>query len=251
MNRLFGLVLLVIASAALAAPATRTIELHHRPADAMAATLRPLAGDSTVIPAGNALILRGEPAVLDELAKVITRLDVAPRQLRLTVRQGGRAALLSEGIHATPGSRVYSTRDRNAPNLVQSVRVMEGGWARINTGRSIPQPNQTVTIGPGGAVVQQSTEYHDVDSGFEVRPQIIGDTVHLAVRAYRGDVSRRHGGVIDTQEVTSTLQGALGEWLVIGGQDSESREAGSGIVYSTRSRAVEARSIQIKVELVP
>ncbi|MCK9532450.1 MAG: hypothetical protein M0R77_18210 [Gammaproteobacteria bacterium] len=251
MKKLLAIFLALAGTATLAAPETRTVELQYRPAEDVAAIVRPLAGDAALIPAGDAIILRGEAAVLDALEGAIKRLDVAPRSLRLTVRQGGRAARLAEDIAAAPATRLYGTRDRQSPERVQTLQVLEGGWARIATGRAIPHVNQSIAIGPGGAVVQQNTEYKDVDSGFEVRPRVVGDTVHLAIRAYQGGVSRHGGGVIDTQTVETTVQGALGTWITLGAQDSERRQSGRGTVYSTRSRAVDARSIQIKVELVP
>lgn len=243
--------LLLIATATTAAPVTRTLEPQHRTPEEIAAIVRPLAGEAAVIAAGNALVIRGEAAVVEEMARVVQRLDAPAQRLRLTIRQGGSAESLAGGVHATPEARVYGTTDRDAANLVQTITVTEGAWARIEEGRSIPYVSQSAVVGPGGAVVQQGTEYKDVGSGFEVRPRVRGDTVHVDVRAWRANLARDDGGVIETHTVHTTLEGRLGDWLTLAGQDSLGAEDDRGIVYSTRSRATTARVLQIRIERLP
>lgn len=250
-SALLLLALLLHITTAAAAPVTQSVELAHRTPEEIAAVLRPLANDATVMAAGNTLLIRGETAVVEELARVAKRLDTPAQQLRLSVRQGGSAESLAGSVHVTPEKRVYGTAERDAATLVQTVTMTEGAWARIEEGRAIPYVSQSAVIGPGGAMVQQGTEYRDVGSGFEVCPRVTGDTVHLEVRSWRANPSRHDGGVIESHGVHTTLEGRLGEWITLAGQNETVREDERGTVYSTRSRAAAARTVQIKIERIP
>lgn len=172
--------------------------------------------------------------------------------LRISVDQGGDSRHRADGASVSgtveePRVRIYSTPRRSDEGASQQLQVLEGRWATIRAGQAIPQV--TLHTRPSGEV-EQGIEYRDVETGFEVRPQVRGERVMLEVRPFRAAPSRRGGGVIEQQELSTTVSGRLGEWIDLGGVAEQRRESGSGTIYSTRERGQQTRDVRIKVELV-
>src|SRR5436190_20548413 len=75
-------------NAAVAADTLQVIELHHRSAAEVEPILRPLLKpDEALSATGYQLILRVNETRRAEIERLVATLDVAPRQLLLTVRQ--------------------------------------------------------------------------------------------------------------------------------------------------------------------
>jgi type II secretory pathway component GspD/PulD (secretin) len=148
--------------------------------------------------------------------------------------------------------RVLDARNTDNLRVMQTLQVMDGGSAYIQTGQSAPVPQQHVTrTVVGGRVVEQvvdSVEYRSVGTGFYVLPRVTGDRVTLDLSPYREALTQRVPGMADVQRVVTTVSGRLGEWLDVGGmteQRSTEREALLGRTTATRS---EQRNIVVKVE---
>src|SRR5581483_4983582 len=87
-RRLFT-ALLFLAAAAVNADTLHIIETRHRPASEIEQVLRPLLRpDEALSASGYRLILRASDARREEMERLVAALDVAPRQLTITVRQG-------------------------------------------------------------------------------------------------------------------------------------------------------------------
>lgn len=252
MKRLI-LPLLLLFSCGIFASELRTFELQHRSAEELIPILRPLVDAGGAISGtGYTLIIRSSEENLTQIEQAIEQLDQAPRMLMISVDQGldsqrsGNGASVS-GTPEKPRVRIYSTRRRNDEGSAQQLQVMEGRWATIRAGQAIPQV--TLHTRPSGDV-EQGIEYRDVDTGFEVRPQVRGERVILEVRPFRAAPSRRGAGVIEQQEISTTVSGRLGEWIELGGVSEQHEESGVGTIYSTRERGQLTRDVRIKVELV-
>ena len=288
MKHLLAILLLII-SFPLSFPAgadeIEVIELHNRPASELIPILRPMLDPGGAINGtGFQLIIRTTPENLAQIRTAIARLDDAPKQLLITVRQGGdrhsqeREGSISGNYQSgsggisigsnTPGqgrgaavesrskkgritARIYSTDRHNRGAVSQNIRAQDGEWATIYAGKSVPYPTQSIVQTPSGTSVQQGIEYKDVTSGFEVRPRLSGNRVILEIRPFYNKLSRKGGGMIDTQQASTTVTGALGEWLEIGGIANQERRQEQGTVYSTRRKDQETRRIFLKVELLP
>jgi type II secretory pathway component GspD/PulD (secretin) len=124
---------------------------------------------------------------------------------------------------------------------------MEGQSAYISSGLSVPL--QTTERYYGGAVPYQrnTTQYHDVTSGFYVIPRVNGDMVTLEI-AQHDDKPGRQYGVIDTQRLDTVVQGRLGEWIDLGGLDMTQAAHQGGLGRSVNSRQEHLQGIQVKVE---
>ena len=144
----------------------------------------------------NQLILRASRKNRDEIKQALAALDTPARQLVIRVTQNRDAVMNRSGAEpsaasatimcASPSRRRASqpvaarwssaerfgrrrtgggNRSTRTASAAQSVQVVEGGRAFINVGQSIPLPMQQVVLGPGGAIVTNTTVYRDIGQG--------------------------------------------------------------------------------------
>ncbi len=231
-----------------------TIELNNRSAEEMIPVLRPmLSPQSGLSGQGYLLLLRGSEEDYQRVQGILQRLDSAPQQLVIHVRQGGGGDTLRYGgeVGRDGGVRVYGDSSRRDEAIGQRVMALEGQWARIAAGHQVPITNQQITRDRHGTTIQRSTEYRDVTSGFEVRPQVSGDQVRLDIRTSRNRLASRPHGAIETQGIDTSITVRLGEWVTIGGINESSDHSGIGTIYATRGSSASSGTIQLRVELAP
>lgn len=169
------------------------------------------------------------------------------------------------------GTRIHVNKsERSANNNIKhTVRVLEGGQAFITTGQIRPYEHRTIIKHPHGVSVYDNVDYEDLTSGFYVRPILTGNgdvTLHINPH-YRsaGDNSSgsrthysgtfygsRYGsnnGTIDVQEADTVITAKLGQWIQIGGVDTDAKTKESRILSSSRSETERQNSIYIKVDI--
>ncbi len=140
--------------------------------------------------------------------------------------------------------RLYDTERQTRSPATQQLQVLEGNWASIQTGSSVPVLEQRLhALG-----VESRVRYKDVLSGFEVLPRVNGERVTLDIRPQRAALSRLGNGAIDVQALQTTVSGRLGEWIDLGGTATQQEDAGSGILYRSEERAAARGTVQVKVE---
>jgi hypothetical protein len=236
------------------------IPLHYRMAEELLPVLQPLLpAGATITGTGNVLFVRADAATLTQVRGAVASLDRAPRQLLITVGQGlgtlGSGASVrgsgtvgsgevQVGVNRPPapdasGQIVFrNDTARDDIRNVSSVRALEGYETYVSLGQSRPVTSTTVTGGGHyPAVVTQSTEFRDVQTGFYATPRVSGDRVTLEIspRQQRSTGARRDVPVT-TGSITTTVAGRLGEWLPIGGATDSSGGSDRGLVtWSTRA----------------
>lgn len=284
MKKIFTLGLLLIST--LAQAELEVIQLHHRSAEELLPVIRPLLDPDDVANGMNyQLILRTSPRHLEEVRQLLQRLDVAARSLRVTVMQdvdAETAAQLTQisgdvglsrdarvripagtntsGLNVELGqgrdrmnANIVTTRSLERDHKTQQLRVLEGNRALVKSGQSVPVPQRRVIQHWWGTEVVDSTEYHQVDSGFYVLPRVNGDRVTLEVSAQNDSLARAGTTaypVTNVQRTESTLSGYLGEWIALGGIDQQRDIAGSTLSSSDAGQHQSKRSVLIKVELI-
>ncbi|MFO7592926.1 MAG: hypothetical protein R6X15_02630 [Pseudomonadota bacterium] len=232
----------------------KTFDLQHRSTDEMIPILQPLVSPNGAISGtGYTLIIRSDRANLQQLEQAIKRLDQAPKMLRITVDRSGENQRNSEGASVSgrldqPNVRIHSGQQHQNQNGSQQLQVMEGHWATIRRGRSIPHVVQQYRQPPGGTRIERHTEYRDVDSGFEVRPRINGQRVTLEVRPFRATPST--GGRVEQESIITTVSGRVGEWITLGGVNESQSSSGSGTIYYKRGSEQVNSKVRIKVTTV-
>jgi type II secretory pathway component GspD/PulD (secretin) len=263
--RIIALLLALLPIAAPAQTELKTFKLQNRNAEEMVTILRPMVDPRGGISGtGYTLIVRSTPENLKEIEQLVRELDAALRNLIITVRLGDLSESERQGIEARgelggdggkvvigeggkPRVRVFRTERRGDDGGDQRLRVLEGQWARIQTGQEMPVPQRSVTQSGGGVVVQDTIEYKDVSSGFEVRPRLSGEHVTVDIRPFRARPANS-GGAIDTSSLITTVSGSLGEWIELGGVVEENRSSSRGIVHSTGQRDVQRMRLDIRID---
>ena len=241
------------------AQSLQIIELHYRLADQILPSLQPLVEPGGVLSGTDStLFVRTSPGNFEQIRQAVALLDRAPRQLLISVGQGtveavadssvrGSATIGSDdvqvGINEPPGAdsgaSVQVRQHTQRANLqnVSSIRALEGNEAYVAVGQIVPLPSAQVTPGYYGPTVQQSTEYHDVSTGFYATVRINGDLVTLDISPQQQRLrGTPHGTVIDTASSISTVSGRLGEWLPLGAvnESTDNRDRGL-LVWGRRS----------------
>ena len=134
----------LISSQVLAQAESRTYQLNNRPGDDVAVQIRELYQGSpvTVTARGQQLVVRGEPPLLEEIGRLVETLDVAPVQVRITVRSrtdsGGKRS--GAGISASNGQAGISAERRvtsTGSAQERSVIMQDGQSAHITSGQEI------------------------------------------------------------------------------------------------------------------
>ncbi|MGI9228130.1 MAG: hypothetical protein ACR2PU_04995, partial [Gammaproteobacteria bacterium] len=62
-------------------------------------------------------------------------------------------------------------------------------------------------------------------------------------------VSDENRGTIDVQEADTMITAKLGQWIQIGGVDTEAKSKDKGILSTSRSKSDRTSSIYVKVEV--
>lgn len=285
-RRLLQAALAALTSAALPAQGQtaelRVIPLRHRLAAELIPTLEPLLGPGeTVTGMDSRLIVRATPATLAQLERVINELDVARRNLRITVRHSTagttqeRAQSVSGDIRRD-GSRVIMSGDprvgstgitvgRQEPdgraqaygerrtttageNLDQTLMVMDSGQGVIRIGESIPVVQPFLALVGDRLRAAAGVEFYDVTTGFAVAPRLHGDTVQLAIAPRLSFRSSQGIQVIEVRELSTTVALRRGEWLDLGGAIESANDLNRQIFATYRGTRHIATRISVRVD---
>jgi len=237
------------------------IELKGRSVEQVLPSLRPLLEPgATLSGMNNQLFLRASPRNRAEIKRALAAIDQPARQLVIRVSQRrdeegsarGAAAsgqvVLGSTRRSGGEARVWDNRSVRSDHSGQMVRVLEGSQAFIQVGHSLPVPMRQVVLGAGGAVVNETVVYRDIGQGFYAVPRLNGERVTLDI-SQQADTPGQYGrGSINTQRLTTTVAGRLGEWMELGGTGRQAAGQQGGGFSASTSEVRDQRSIWLKVE---
>lgn len=254
-----------------------TIALRHRPAVELQPLIEPLlrAGEA-VSGTGFQLILRASESRREEIERLVARLDVAARQLTITVRQGvtreqrqARDAVSGEVEvgqrerivipDATDGHRAgdrdglryrLDRRESNAASQkTQILRVQDGQRAFIRIGQSARTVERVLALaGRRRLVPVENAHYQDFVSGFDVLPRVRGQTVLLEITPTLASPAQGGAGTYRFHELQTVVTARFGEWIDLGEIVGASSEINRAILQSANMRSAESTGIYVKVE---
>jgi len=227
----------------------------------------------------NQLIIKTTPSNLAEIKQILNSIDHAPRRLMITVKQNVsgddylREDSLSgkytsdnvristghdhsdEGLSVSAGNKDSNIRYRTLNRTSRAddkntfkVQALEGRPAFINQGQSIPVNTSTTVITENGVVVNQSTDYYNVGSGFYVLPRLNGEQVTLLAATDLSSIKPGSQAATNVQGIETTVTGRLGEWMDLGGIDQSFNQRGRQNFSSSSTRGQESRTVLIKVD---
>lgn len=287
LRRLSLLLIIYIAVLPIAAAqqlVTEVIPLGYRSISEIIPLVRPLVRPSgSVSGLQGQLVVTATPRQLTEVRKILGALDSSPVRLLISVRRGntrtgstGSASVqgnagniaINNGVAADlPADSRQSDRDylslrmkaqqlTEEENITQQVQVLEGREAYISTGEEIPVRNRGVAVGPGGVYQYNSTEFYPAVTGFYAIPRLNGDEVYLEINT----VSRQRDNVkingyyprqnVSVSNISTSVTGKLGDWLVIGDVDQSGASRNRGIAAMSRQQQDATSLISVRVEKI-
>lgn len=245
----------------------KMITLKHRFAEDLLSVVQPMVGpEGTASATNNILIIRTTPERLAEIEQVVSSLDVASRNIRIEVSHGSGVQRESRQLSASGRGRVGDTevvvgrparRSRAQIEMDQGssrvnrqsnqfLTVMDGASAFIEVGQSVPYTQQWAVFTQRYAAVQQTTEFHDITTGFEVSPRYIGNEVEVEITPRIATPNAR--GFIDFETLSTRIRVKPGEWFDLGGTMQSRDEVSSAILSSGSNIASGNSALMLKVD---
>ena len=221
----------------------------------------------------NHLMITATPEQLAAIEAVLARLDVARRTWHITVSQDG--SLDNETLEAgaqghvqigdagigigergrprrSPGGDGDVTVDldqrlrRQDTQLAQFLSVADGEQAYIHVGQSVPYDQQWRVLTERHGLARQTTQFRDISTGFVVRPRAIGAQVELQIAPRISEQGA--GGIVDFQELQTTIRVSPGQWFDLGGTMQAHDEVSRSILHQGISEGESRRRIMLRIE---
>ena len=144
-----------------------------------------------------------------------------------------------------------SAEDRRLQNRGEyTLLVRSGNTAFIRSGYDVPYPERWSHISHRHGHISYPVIFQKVDTGFDVRPVLMGKIVQIDITpriSYLGRRGLRHP--IRFAEAATRVNAPLGEWVEIGGIDSQYEDIHRQILSRGREIGDAALSMRVMVTL--
>jgi hypothetical protein len=268
----------MLALTGVSAEEARIIQLKHRPAGEIIPLIQPLLGPEDALSGMDyRLIVRTSDRTLNEIERLLEQLDVAPRRLRITLEQrvandrgtathsvegevsiGDKARITlpekypdSHGLVVQNDNLRYRSDQRSTAGrneTTQTVIALDGQRSFIRLGQSVPHIKKILALGHRPFMVTQGIEFQDVTTGFDVLPHVHGDRVRMEITPRLSTLRDPATGLVDFQELATTVEARLGEWIDLGTILGHRNEIDRAILESAATESGERRIIRLKIE---
>ena len=222
---------------------TKVISLQYIPANKAISLLNPLLKRGEVLSGnGQTLVAKVSPETLTQIRSILHQVDVIPVTFTVSVYQGDPQWLSAQNNNTV----VYSTQSRSQRLQRQSVKVLSGESAWVNTSQEVPIIS---SVGAGfftGIAYQQ----HTIKNGILLRPTLRGSQVELKVRRIRQQVNPAGGQQFDNQNMDTTLMLPLNQWVSLGSPEGAENEDNSSTSYSAGNTFSQQAEVYVKVSVV-
>jgi hypothetical protein len=162
---------------------------------------------------------------------------------------GGGGLSVTTGGDTRPGVhvRAQDTRVNRRGNTESFISVMSGSSAYLWVGKDIPYTERWVYLTHHYAHVVETVKFQRVETGFEVRPIVTGNNVHIEIvpRISSFDQGEQ---VVRLTEASTTLSVPKGQWVTIGGTSAQSNEVFRDILSYGSSSTNSTLSMSLMVE---
>ncbi|MCG6887610.1 MAG: hypothetical protein LJE74_10400 [Proteobacteria bacterium] len=234
-------VLLATASAGYAAKRVdKAIHLHHISAENLLPLIKPaLPADAEISGSLNEVVIVTPATSLPQIEALVADLDTPLHAMAITVSLDANVLK-----HNSTGQDYFLPRDHIAVAGNQEVRVQEGSWAVLHTGRSAPEVSRTVN--PDGTVTE-TIRYNKVNSGLRIKPELRGTIVNLTVQPFQ-EMKRQDGSTFLANGHPVPVNVGLGEWIALGTGSGNPTRAGQSGGNSAAPREYE---VFIRFNVIP
>lgn len=230
-------------------------------------TLLSSRGKATLDTRTNSIIVNDTSESVAKIQALVAKMDKPSEQVRIRVRfqetglskdrdisasgkvSGDRWSVATgrsrrEGLHV----RARDTRVNRQGTTESFISVMSGSFAYIWVGKDIPFTEQWVSLSRRYARVVEKVNFQRVETGFEVRPVITGNSVHVEIVPRISSLEEGERGVVRLTEASTTITVPKGQWVTIGGSSEQSDEVIRDILASGSSSTNSTLSLSLKVE---
>ena len=148
-----------------------------------------------------------------------------------------------DGVHVS----AQDSKSQHRGQTESFISVMSGSSAYLWVGREIPFTQRWVYLTHAYAHEVETVEFQRVETGFEVKPVVAGDRVHIEIvpRISSFDEER---GVVRLTEASTKVTVLRGQWVTIGGTSEQSNEAIRAILSTGSSSSNSTLSLSLMVE---
>jgi hypothetical protein len=266
MKKLFLILLFFLNFNAYAATEFKIITLQHRFAADLLPTIAPMVGEGgTATGIDNQLILRASPNRMREIEQTIAQLDVVRVNRRISIRTSNQIqnrlsrteasgtvkignTTISNKRSIISGSNINIERNssRINQNSTQFINVIDGERAFIRIGQIVPFTHEWISITRRYVQIERYTDWHEISTGFAVRPRTIGNQIELEItpRIARANSN----GFIDFEELSTTMRVSLGEWVDIGGVMQSRDNVSQKILGRQQTSSSQSTGLMVKVD---
>jgi type II secretory pathway component GspD/PulD (secretin) len=246
------------------------IKVNHRNASdilPLVETLLSPRGKATVDTRTNSIIVNDTSESVAKIQTLVANMDKPTEQVRIRFRfqeaglskdrdlsasgkvSGDRWSVATgrsrrEGVHV----RARDTRVSRQGTTESFISVMSGSFAYIWVGRDIPFTEQWVYLSRRYARVVENVSFQRVETGFEVRPVIAGNSVHIEIIPRISSVEDGERGIVRFTEASTTMTVVKGQWVTIAGTSEQSNEVIRDILSTGSSSTNSMLSLSLKVE---
>jgi len=148
-----------------------------------------------------------------------------------------------EGVHV----RAQDSRTQHRGQTESFISVMSGSTAYIWVGRHIPFTQRWVYLTHTYAHEVETVQFQRVETGFEVKPVVAGDRVHVEI-VPRISSFEEERGVVRLTEASTKVTVLRRQWVTIGGTSEKSNEAIRAILSTGSSSTNSTLSLSLMVE---
>ncbi len=268
MPRVLAALLAALVFVALAAHAERKVHIYRplsRSATELLAPAQAALGDggSAAVDAGtNALVLIGDPPAVDAALAVLEQLDRPLATVILHYESERLEDLAARGIqvawsvsagsfrvgnvNAPPGTDLvaihpYDDKVERKSRLAGTLRVQDGQAGRIETGTTLPIVH---SVSPW----EQQVGFVSASSGFEARPQLLGDgRVRVSLQPFEGALER--GGAVRTSGAATEVTVTPGATVAIGGLTQPREQHSRGLGGASDEQSYEDWVLLLRAEV--
>jgi type II secretory pathway component GspD/PulD (secretin) len=124
-----------------------------------------------------------------------------------------------EGVHFRARDTVVDRRG----NTESFISVMSGSSAYLWVGKDVPYTERWVYFTHRYAHVVTAVNFQRVETGFEVRPLVMGNNAQIEIIPRISSFDREEQ-VVRLTEAATTLTVPKGQWVTIGGMSAQSNE---------------------------
>lgn len=249
-----------------AADQFKIITLQYRFAQDILPMIEPMAGPSGNVRAiDNHLFVSTSPDRLAQIEAIISQLDVARKNVRITVSHASEAQTERRGVDVTGRGRVgkveiMTSRDvrdgisvdlQDRDSVYSSMgneflTVLDGERAFIRVGQSVPYTQQWIYLTNRYINIQHTVEFQDITTGFAVRPRYIGEQLELEITPRIARLNQ--AGFIDFEELTTVVMVTPGEWFDLAGSMQNRDDVSREILSISRGGNRQKSKLRIKVD---